>query len=162
MKRILFLFGKDGKPFKIIEDASGMGHYGKEIVVYGYDETIICKLKTKDIIEDAFIDLKDNETIDYTTINSIYDLEDFKHEQWKTEQETIKSIKIKAAQDDLSFFESRHDRLLELITYTEKQLDSVPHFSREWEKLHRKIISLENQLRTVDKKREKAFSIIHS
>lgn len=161
MKRILFLFGKDGKPFKIIEDAQGIGYYGKTAIVYGYDNTTICKLNSEDIKEDGFIDLNDNETLDYNTINSAYDIERYNFKRWKTAQDAIKAEKVKRAQNELEFLETRHDRLLELIKYSEKELEKTPYFSKQWEKAQRKIIILENQLRSVDAKREKAYSIIY-
>lgn len=162
MKRILFLFSPAGDLYQVIKDADTIGQYNKNYVVFGYDGTKIASFDRDTIGDYKFITLQDNETINISDFTRPEEIERFNYNQWKSAKDTAKNEKIKQAEQDLIFLESRHNRLLELIAYTEKQIELVPYFSSEWEKLQRKIISLENQLRTVDKKREKAFSIIHS
>lgn len=162
MKRILFLFSPAGDLYQIIKDADTIGQYNKNYVVFGYDGTKIASFDRDTIGDYKFITLQDNETVNTSDFTRPEDIERFNYNQWKSARDAVKNEKIKQAEQDLEFLESRHCRLLELIEYTEKQLETIPYFSREWEKLQRKIISLENQLRTVDKKREKAFFIIHS
>lgn len=161
MKRILFLFNHDGDLFQVIKDADTIGQYNKNYIIFGYDGTKIASFD-RDVIGDyKFITLQDNETVNISDFTRQEDIERFNYNQWKNARDAAKNEKIKQAEQDLEFLESRHNRLLELIAYTEKQIELVPYFGKNWEKLQRKIISLENQLRTVDKKREKAFSIIH-
>ena len=162
MKRILFLFNHDGDLFQVIKDADTIGQYNKNYVVFGYDGTKIASFDRDTIGDYKFITLQDNETVNTSDFTRPEDIERFNYNQWKSARDAAKNEKIKQAEQDLEFLESRHNRLLELIAYSEKQLELVPYFSKEWEKVQKKIITLENQLRTVDKKREKAFSIIHS
>ena len=161
MKRILFLFDSNGNLLETIEDAESVGRHDKIILVYGYDGTKIKTLKSDEISDYKFITLQDGEKIDYSEINTVYDIEHFKFLQWKKAQKAKKTEKARQATEDLDFLNSRHDKLLELIAYTEKQLETIPYFSKQWEKTQRKLISLENQLRTVDKKREKAFELVN-
>ena len=161
MQRILFLFSPAGDLIRIIEDAERTGQYDKTVFVFGYDGTKIASFDRDTIGSFKFITLQDNETVNLSDFTTPEDIERFNFNQWKSARDAAKNEKIKQAEQDLEFLESRHNRLLELITYAEKQLELVPYFSMEWEKVQKKIITLENQLRTVDKKREKAFSIIH-
>lgn len=160
MKRILFLFNHDGDLIRIIEDAERTGQYDKTVFVFGYDGTKIASFDRDTIGDYKFITLQDNEAVNISDFTRPEDIERFSYNQWKSARDAAKNEKIKQAEQDLVFLESRHNRLLELIAYTEKQLETVPYFSKNWEKIQRKIITLENQLRTVDKKREKVFSII--
>lgn len=162
MKRILFLFSPAGDLYQVIKDADTIGQYNKNYVVFGYDGTKIASFDRDTIGDYKFITLQDNDTVNISDFTRPEDIERFNYNQWKSARDAAKNEKIKQAQNDYDFLESRHNRLLELIAYTEKQLEAVPYFSKDWEKIQRKIITLENQLRTVDKKREKAFSIIHS
>ena len=161
MKRVLFLFDSDGNLSETIEDAESVGRHDKTVFVYVYDGTKIKTINSDEISDYKFITFQDGETIDYSEINTVYDIEHFKFLQWKKAQKAKKTEKARQAVEDLDFLNSRHDKLLELIAYTEKQLETIPYFSKQWEKTQRKLISLENQLRTVDKKREKAFELVN-
>ena len=156
------MFSPAGDLYQVIKDADTIGQYNKNYIVFGYDGTKIASFDRDTIGDYKFITLQDNETVNISNFTRPEEIERFNYNQWKSARDAAKNEKIKQAEQDLEFLESRHNRLLELITYTEKQIELVPYFGKDWEKLQRKIISLENQLRTVDKKREKAFSIIHS
>lgn len=160
MKKILFLFDSNGNKFKTIEDADTVGHYNKEFIVFGYDGTKICTLNNEEIADFSFLTLSDNEDVDLNSFNNKYDIEHYSFLQWERAKNAAKLEKVKQAQNDLQFYESRHKKLLELIEYTERELNKAPYFTKEWEKLQRKVITLENQLRQVDSKREKAYSVI--
>lgn len=160
MKRILFLFNSNGDIFQIIEDADNVNHCSKDYIILGYDGTTICKINNGDISDYKFLTLSDNEEIDLNNFKNKKDVEYYSFLQWEKAIKTEKVEKITKIQNDLQFYESRHKKLLELIEYTEREIEKAPYFSGKWEKLQRKVITLENQLRQVDSKREKAYAIM--
>ena len=154
--RVLFFFDNDGNVVKFIEY---IGHYFKsnenELTVYGIDKTTIGKFNIKNLSYDE----------EFTNnASAIKTKKDFKQIELDRLHESIKELKAQKAaqkaalQNEMDFLETRHKRLLELIEYSEKELKKTEYFTKQWEMQQRKIMSLENQLRTVDAKREKIFS----
>ena len=64
--------------------------------------------------------------------------------------------RMAAAEVELSFNREQRDRLMELLDLEELARDSSIKGSTEWQKHQRKVISLEGQLHTVQKRIDKA------
>ena len=153
--KVLFFFDQNGKVVNYIEYVGHCLRCNNTIIVHGIDDTTIGKFDIKNLKTET--EYTDNAS-DIKTFDDFRKIEiDRLHkslEELKAETETRKT----ALQNELSFLESRHKRLLELIEYSEKELEKTEYFTKQWEMQQRKIMSLENQLRTVDTKREKIFS----
>lgn len=153
--KVLFFFDQDGKVVNYIEY---VGFYCKisndELIVYGIDSTKIGKFNIKGLSYNTDFT---NHASDIKTIKDFEQIElDRLHESLK-ELKAQKAAQKAALQNEMDFLETRHKRLLELIEYNEKELEKTEYFTKQWEMQQRKIITLENQLRTVDTKREKIF-----
>ncbi|MBO7205324.1 MAG: hypothetical protein J6V08_02775 [Candidatus Methanomethylophilaceae archaeon] len=64
--------------------------------------------------------------------------------------------KISAAEGEIAFNNEQRDRLFKLLDIEERERDACTEGSSEWQKHHKKIISLENQIHVVHKRLDSA------
>lgn len=66
------------------------------------------------------------------------------------------SRKLSLAIDDLAFCEEQHKRLQELLKFEKLEMEASSYGGKEWAKHQRKVVALENQCRTIQRKIDNA------
>lgn len=66
------------------------------------------------------------------------------------------SRKLSLAIDDLAFCEEQHKRLQGLLKFEKLELEASSYGGKEWAKHQRKVVALENQCRTIQRKIDNA------
>ena len=61
-----------------------------------------------------------------------------------------------SAESELAFNREQRERLFKLLDIEERERDAAIEGSATWQKHHKKVISLENQIHTVQKRIDKA------
>lgn len=82
-----------------------------------------------------------------------------KHEAWLTkhdEQIAKLEMRLSAAEREIAFNREQRERLWKLLEIEQMERDAAIEGSRVWQKHHAKVISLENQIHTVQKRLDKA------
>lgn len=75
----------------------------------------------------------------------------------KHEEQIMKlEARLAAAESEIAYNQEQRDRLFELLDIEELERDSAIRGSNTWQKHHRKVISLESQIHTVQKRIDKA------
>lgn len=75
----------------------------------------------------------------------------------KHEEQIAKlEMRMATAESELAFNREQRDRLFKLLDIEERERDAAIEGSATWQKHHRKVISLENQIHTVQKRIDKA------
>ena len=64
--------------------------------------------------------------------------------------------RMASAESELAFNREQRDRLFKLLDIEERERDAAIEGSATWQKHHKKVISLENQIHTVQKRIDKA------
>ena len=73
-------------------------------------------------------------------------------------EEMIRKLEIRmaSAESELAFNREQRERLFKLLDIEERERDAAIEGSRTWQAHHKKVISLENQIHTVQKRIDKA------
>lgn len=66
------------------------------------------------------------------------------------------SRKLSLAIDDLAFCEEQHKRLQDLLKFEKLEMEASSYGGKEWAKHQRKVVALENQCRTIQRKIDNA------
>ena len=75
----------------------------------------------------------------------------------KHEEQIAKlELRMASAESELAFNREQRDRLFQLLDIEERERDAAIEGSRTWQAHHKKVISLENQIHTVQKRIDKA------
>ena len=75
----------------------------------------------------------------------------------KHEEQIIKlEMRLASAESELAFNREQRERLFKLLDIEECERDAAIEGSRTWQAHHKKVISLENQIHTVQKRIDKA------
>lgn len=75
----------------------------------------------------------------------------------KHEEQIMKlGLRVATAESEIAFNREQRERLWKLLEIEELERDSAIEGSNTWQKHHRKVISLENQIHTVQKRIDKA------
>ena len=69
---------------------------------------------------------------------------------------TVADGKLAAAEADVVFFREQQDRLFSLLDVAEAERDGSPYGSKSWQTWQRKVITLEGQIHTTQRKLDKA------
>lgn len=152
--RCLFIFDANGDKVQTVENVGSVSNCCGEVVAFGIDQTRIGRYDTR---RGTFRTLYTNEP---EKIHTVDDADKYQREQELREFDIMRERREREAQEELDFLTHRRSQLLDLIEYNERELEKVPKFSKEWERLQKKVITLENQLRATDAKRDKAYSAI--
>ena len=154
--RCLFIFDANGSKVHTIENVGSVSNCCGEVVAFGIDQTRIGQYDTR---RGTFRTLYTNEP---ERIRTVDDADRYQREQERRELDALKEKREREAREEFDFLTHRRDQLLDLIECVERELSKAVKFSKEWERLQRKVMALENQLRTNDKKRDQAYFMIHS
>ena len=78
--------------------------------------------------------------------------------QLEKHEEMIRKLEMRmaTAESELAFNREQRDRLFLLLDIEERERDAAIEGSRTWQAHHKKVISLENQIHTVQKRIDKA------
>ena len=73
-------------------------------------------------------------------------------------EEMIRKLEMRmaSAESELAFNREQRERLFKLLDIEERERDAAIEGSRTWQAHHKKVISLENQIHTVQKRIDKA------
>ena len=75
----------------------------------------------------------------------------------KHEEQLMKiEMRLSSAESEIAFNREQRERLWKLLKIEERERDGAIEGSGTWQKHHRKVISLENQIHTVQKRIDKA------
>lgn len=154
--RCLFIFDANGNKVQTVENIGSVSNCCGEVVAFGIDQTRIGQYDTR---RGTFRTLYTNEP---ERIRTVDDADRYQREQERRELDALKEKREREAREEFDFLTHRRDLLLDLIECAERELSKAVKFSKEWERLQRKVMALENQLRTNDKKRDQAYFMIHS
>lgn len=154
--RCLFIFDANGNKVQTVENIGSVSNCCGEVVAFGIDQTRIGQYDTR---RGTFRTLYTNEP---ERIRTVDDADRYQREQERRELDALKEKREREAREEFDFLTHRRDQLLDLIECAERELSNAVKFSKEWERLQRKVMTLENQLRANDKKRDQAYFTIHS
>ena len=78
--------------------------------------------------------------------------------QLEKHEEMIRKLEMRmaSAESELAFNREQRERLFKLLDIEERERDAAIEGSRTWQAHHKKVISLENQIHTVQKRIDKA------
>ena len=154
--RCLFIFDANGNKVQTVENIGSVSNCCGEVVAFGIDQTRIGQYDTR---RGTFRTLYTNES---ERIRTVDDADRYQREQERRELDALKEKREREAREEFDFLTHQRDQLLDLIECAERELSKAVKFSKEWERLQHKVMALENQLRTNDKKRGQAYFMIHS